>query len=91
MIVSAKNVSVKMNVLAERNVAVPIALPKRRGEGYFIMNKYLQAMREYFESKSDYRYEDPRTGEVFIYSRKGTYKKNGRVLVYRGIAEDVES
>ena len=43
-------------------------------------------MREYFVSKSDYRYEDPRTGEVFIYSRKGTYRKNGRVLVYRGVA-----
>tara|TARA_R110000824_G_scaffold140233_1_gene305975 strand:+ start:8083 stop:8250 length:168 start_codon:yes stop_codon:yes gene_type:complete len=55
------------------------------------MNKYLQAMREYLGSKSDYKYEDPRTGEIFTYSRKGTYKKNGRVLVYRGIAEDMES
>ena len=25
-------------------------------------------------------YEDPRTGERFQYSRRGTYKKNGRIL-----------
>lgn len=50
------------------------------------MKKYINAMNEYLKSSSDYRYEDPRTGEVFIYSRKGTYRKNGRVLVYRGRA-----
>jgi len=48
------------------------------------MNKYIEAIREYFESKSNYIYEDPRTGEVFTYKRKGSYRKNGRVLVYRG-------
>ena len=48
------------------------------------MNKYLQAIIEYFESKSNYKYEDPRTGEIFYYKRKGAYRKNGRVLVYRG-------
>jgi len=27
-------------------------------------------------------YEDPRTGELFHYARRGVYKKNGRVLVF---------
>jgi len=53
-----------------------------------IMNKYIQAIFEYFESKSNYKYEDPRTGEIFYYKRKGSYRKNGRVLVFRGTAED---
>jgi hypothetical protein len=44
--------------------------------------------RKIGSSQADYRYEDPRTGEIFIYSRKGTYRKNGRVLVYRGVAKD---
>ena len=52
------------------------------------MNKYIQAIHEYSESKSSYTYEDPRTGEIFYYKRKGIYKKNGRVLVYRGVAKD---
>jgi hypothetical protein len=28
-------------------------------------------------------YEDPKTGELFHYSRKGVYKKNGRILVFK--------
>ena len=27
-------------------------------------------------------YEDPKTGELFHYSRRGTYRKNGRTLVF---------
>ena len=27
-------------------------------------------------------YEDPKTGELFHYARRGVYKKNGRVLVF---------
>jgi hypothetical protein len=46
------------------------------------MNKYLQAIGEYFNSKSYYIYEDSRTGEVFTYKRKGIYKKNGRMLTF---------
>ena len=30
-----------------------------------------------------YVYEDPKTGELFYYSRKGSYKKNGRSLVFK--------
>ena len=33
-----------------------------------------------------YVYEDPKTGELFHYSRKGTYRKNGRPLVFKGKA-----
>jgi hypothetical protein len=46
------------------------------------MNRYLQAISEYFNSKSYYMYEDSRTGEVFTYKRKGIYKKNGRTLTF---------
>ena len=34
-----------------------------------------------------YRYENPRTGEVFNYSRKGTYRKDGVTLIYKGRAD----
>ena len=27
-------------------------------------------------------YEDPKTGELFHFSRRGTYRKNGRILVF---------
>jgi len=28
-----------------------------------------------------YKYEDPQTGEIYMFKRRGVYKKNGRVLV----------
>ena len=41
------------------------------------------------ESKKDckssgaiFLYEDPKTGEVFQYTRKGVYRKNGRTLIF---------
>lgn len=33
-----------------------------------------------------YIYEDPRTGELFHYSRRGSYRKNGRLLLFKGKA-----
>ena len=33
-------------------------------------------------SATIYIYEDPRTGEVYQYSRRGVYKKNGRTLIF---------
>ena len=36
--------------------------------------------------KKMYIYEDPRTGEIFHYSRKGRYTKNGRTLIFKGKA-----
>lgn len=35
------------------------------------------------KSKGAYEYEDPKTGELFYYSRRGTYRKNGRMLVFK--------
>ena len=38
-----------------------------------------------WENKSQwaYEYEDTKTGELFYYSRKGTYRKNGRSLLFK--------
>jgi|TARA_R110000824_G_scaffold129708_1_gene291291 hypothetical protein len=33
-------------------------------------------------SSAGYKYEDPRTGEVFTFKRRGVYKKNGRILIF---------
>jgi len=35
------------------------------------------------KTKAAYEYEDPKTGELFYYSRKGVYRKNGRTLVFK--------
>ena len=35
------------------------------------------------KSKAAYEYEDPKTGELFYFSRKSTYRKNGRTLVFK--------
>ena len=32
-------------------------------------------------SSARYKYEDPRTGEIFTFKRKGVYKRGGRILV----------
>ena len=34
------------------------------------------------KSKGAYMYEDPKTGELYHYSRKGIYKKSGRTLIF---------
>ena len=36
------------------------------------------------ESEAGFTYENPKTGELFTYRRKGVYKKDGVVLVYKG-------
>jgi hypothetical protein len=35
------------------------------------------------KSKAAYEYADPKTGELFYYTRRGMYKKNGRILVFK--------
>ena len=42
------------------------------------------------KSKSAYEYENPKTGQVFKYARKGVYKKDGVVLVYKGKAAEYQ-
>lgn len=41
----------------------------------------------YTHTKSGYKYEDPKTGEIYEYQRKGIYRKNGRTLVPARAAE----
>jgi len=47
--------------------------------------------RKIGSTTADYKYENPKTGEVFIYTRKGTYKKGNTILVYKGVAEEAEA
>ena len=39
------------------------------------------------ESYAGYKYEDPKTGQIYEYERKGIYKKDGRVLIPAKAAE----
>ena len=39
---------------------------------------------KYESEYAEFKYEDPKTGEVYNYQRKGYYRKNGRVLRYVG-------
>tara|TARA_R100000808_G_C2153713_1_gene164217 strand:- start:706 stop:1308 length:603 start_codon:yes stop_codon:yes gene_type:complete len=34
-----------------------------------------------FAISKEFKYQDPKTGEIFTYNRRGIYKKNGRVLI----------
>ena len=50
-----------------------------------------QAWLDKHQSEKDteqaaYRYQNPKTGEVFTYIRKGIYRKDGTVLIYKGKA-----
>ena len=42
------------------------------------------------ETQGRFKYEDPKTGEVFTYKRKGVYRKEGRTLVFRGKASEYQ-
>lgn len=33
------------------------------------------------DAEGSFKYEDPKTGEIFTFKRKGIYKKNGRTLI----------
>ena len=39
------------------------------------------------EAEAGFKYEDPKTGEIYTYKRKGIYRKDGRVLVPAKAAE----
>lgn len=36
------------------------------------------------DTVGDYKYRNPKTGEVFTYTRKGIYRKDGTLLIYKG-------
>lgn len=40
------------------------------------------------KEEASFRYEHPKTGEIYNYSRKGIYKKDGVFLIYRGKAKE---
>jgi len=42
------------------------------------------------KAQSKYVYENPKTGEVYTYSRQGNYKKDGVILVYKGKAAEYQ-
>ena len=37
---------------------------------------------EHYVAKGKFAYKDPVTGEIYYYSRRGIYRKNGRVLIF---------
>jgi len=39
------------------------------------------------KSKAAYKYEDPKTGQIYEYERKGIYRKDGRILIPARAAE----
>jgi hypothetical protein len=42
------------------------------------------------EAQSAFRYENPKTGEVFTFERIGDYKKDGQKLIYKGKAVEYQ-
>jgi hypothetical protein len=52
------------------------------------MEDHLRMKKQgYTHTKASFKYEDPKTGEVYEYQRKGIYRKNGRTLVPARAAE----
>lgn len=66
-----------------------------KNSGYKQDNDLLPAGHPRKSSKAEvsegaYKYENPKTGEVFTYTRKGTYKKDGTNLIYKGKAAEYQ-
>ena len=36
------------------------------------------------DAVGNYKYRNPKTGEIFTYTRKGIYRKDGTLLIYKG-------
>jgi len=49
-------------------------------------SKKSEKQKDFVSTGGVYVYEDPQTGELFHYSRRGSYKKNGRRLVFKSKA-----
>ena len=45
-----------------------------------------EKQKDFVSTGGIYVYEDPKTGELFHYSRRGSYRKNGRTLVFKSKA-----
>ena len=57
--------------------------------------EYFDALSDHLSDKKDgvdededtignYKYRNPKTGEIFTYTRKGIYRKDGTLLIYKG-------
>ena len=38
------------------------------------------------DTTGDYKYQNPKTREIFTYRRRGVYRKGGTLLIYKGKA-----
>ena len=62
-----------------------IYMPGKSHEEYMkaLRKKEAEALHPAFKKIiAGYKYEDPRTGEIFTFKRRGVYKKNGRILIF---------
>jgi hypothetical protein len=59
---------------------------------YYEPGKYEDELTEdESNSNANYEYQDPKSGEVYTYKRKGYYEKDGRILMYVGEAAENNS
>jgi hypothetical protein len=42
------------------------------------------------EEEGAYEYQDPQSGEIYTYRRKGYYEKDGKILIYKGEASEYQ-
>ena len=99
-----KNGRPKNAAYKQDNDLLPAGHPKKSSKGEMSpkqkealdRNKDGKISKEDFEmlrkkkSEGGYKYENPKTGEVFTYTRKGTYKKDGTNLIYKGKAAEYQ-
>jgi|688.fasta_scaffold580177_2 hypothetical protein len=45
---------------------------------------------EDYTIEAKYEFEDPKTNEIFYYDRMGSWKKDGRALIFKGKAEEYQ-
>lgn len=79
----------------------PFAHPHKTGDGktIYMPGKNMKEFSDWYEkhspkkskeAKGDYKYEHPKTGEIFTYVRRGVYKKDGVTLRYKGKAAEYQ-
>lgn len=56
---------------------------------YYEPGKYSEDITTEMQDAS-YEYQDPKTGEVYTYRRKGYYERDGRTLMYMGEASEYQ-
>ena len=55
--------------------------PPNCNEGYVAKDGKCVPLKK---EEASFRYEHPKTGEVYTYNRRGVYKKGGVFLIYKG-------